>query len=87
MAVLKAEETRVVTIDGETRVVESLPDNAKRLVSFYDDWKQKELEARSSLLMAQTAMRALANEIVNAIHQAENPDDDVDVVDDSETPE
>lgn len=68
---LKAEETRIVTIDGQARAVETLPENTRRLVNFYDDWKQREVEARSTLLMAQTAMRGLANEIVASIQQAE----------------
>ena len=63
---LVAEETKIVTIDGQARAVETLPDNAKQLVRFYDDWKQRELDARSALLLAQTGMRAMANEIAAA---------------------
>lgn len=68
---LKTEETKVVTIDGNSRAVDALPEEVRRLVNFYDDWKQRELEARSHLLMAQTAMRGLANEIVAAIQKAD----------------
>ena len=69
---LVAEETKIVTIDGQARAVETLPDNARQLVRFYDDWKQKELDARSALLLAQTGMRALGNEIAAAVKQADD---------------
>lgn len=71
---LKAEETKVVTIDGAARPVDDLPTEAQTLLRFYDDWKQRELEARSSLLMAQTAMRGLANEIAAVVKKAEESD-------------
>jgi len=68
---LHAEETKVVTIEGKTLVVESLPAEAQQLVAFYDDWKQKELEFRSDMMMAQTAMKGLANQIAAVVMQAE----------------
>lgn len=68
---LKVEETKVVTIDDNARTVEELPEKARQLVKFYDDWKQRELEARSALLMAQTAMQAMANQIVLAVKEEE----------------
>ena len=69
---LVAEETKLVTIDEKPRPVEDLPEQARQLVRFYDDWKQKELDARSALLMAQTSMRALANEIAAIVKKAED---------------
>ena len=75
---LKAEDTRVVTIDGQARAVETLPEDAKQLVRFYDDWKQKELEARSTLLQVQTAMRALAAQIAQVVADADSKGEEVD---------
>ena len=68
---LKAEETKIVTIDGQARAVDILSDEVKQLIRFYDDWKQKELEARSELLKVQTAMRAMAAQIANAVQEAD----------------
>ena len=68
---LVADETKIVTIDEKPRAVETLPEQARQLVRFYDDWKQRELEARSNLLMAQTAMRALANDIAAVVAKAD----------------
>lgn len=72
---LKVEETKIVTIDEKARAVEDLPEKARQLVRFYDDWKQREVEARSALLMAQTAMQAMANQIVLAVKEAEEAGD------------
>lgn len=68
---LKAEETKILTIDDRALAVETLPEKAKQLIKFYDDWKQREVEARSALLMAQTAMQAMANQIVLAVKEDE----------------
>lgn len=68
---LKVEETKIITIDNNPTAVDTLPEKAKQLVKFYDDWKQKELEARSELLMVQTSMQAMANQIVLAVKEAE----------------
>lgn len=71
MTTLLADETRVVTIDETQHPIEELPEKAQQLVKFYDDWKQKELDARSELMMIQTAMQGLANQIVAAINEAQ----------------
>jgi len=68
---LVAEETKLVTIDGNERPVSALPAEAQQLIRFYDDWKQKEVEARSALLLAQTGMRSLANEIAAIVKKAD----------------
>ena len=69
---LKAEETKIVTINEIPRQVADLPPQAQQLIQFYDDWKQKELEARSELLKVQTAMRGLADQIAALVQQAED---------------
>lgn len=74
------EETKVIKIDGQASSVEDLPDDVRSLVTFYDDWRQQELEARSRLLQVQTSLRAIKNEIAAAIQKAEEENDE-------ETPE
>jgi len=68
---LQTDETKVVTIEDRTIAVDTLPEQAKQLVAFYDDWKQRELEARSEMMMASTAMKALANQIAQVVVEAE----------------
>ena len=71
MTTLQAEETKIVTIDGQPRPVDVLPEEARQLVRFYDHWKQEELEARSRLLEVQTAMRAMAAQIAQIVQDAD----------------
>lgn len=73
---LKVEETKVLSIDGVERAVVTLPEKAKQLVRFYDDWRQREMEARSALLMTQTAMQSMANQIVLAVKEDEEDEMD-----------
>jgi hypothetical protein len=68
---LVAEETKVVNIEERVIAVDSLPKQAKNLVDFYDDWKQRELDARSEMMMAATAMKAIANQIAQIVVEAE----------------
>lgn len=74
------EETKVIKIDGQAFSVDDLPDDVRSLVTFYDDWRQRELEARSTLLQVQTSLRAMKNEIAAAIQRIEEENDE-------ETPE
>jgi hypothetical protein len=74
------EETKVIKIDGQAFSVDDLPDDVRSLVTFYDDWRQRELEARSTLLQVQTSLRAMKNEIAVAIQRIEEENDE-------ETPE
>jgi len=68
---LQADETKVVTIEDRTLVVDTLPEQAQQLVAFYDDWKQRELDARSAMMMASTAMKTLAQQIAQVVVEAE----------------
>ena len=68
---LQAEETKVVTIEERSLAVDTLPAEAQQLVAFYDDWKERELNARSEMMMAQTAMRGLAQQIAQTVVAAE----------------
>lgn len=68
---LISDETKIVTIEDRPLAVDALPEQAKQLVAFYDDWKQRELDARSEMMMASTAMKALANQIAQIVVEAE----------------
>jgi len=63
---LKVEDTRVLTIDGQTIAVETLSPEVKELVTHYDHWKQQAVELRSNLQMIQLAMQGLASQIAQA---------------------
>jgi hypothetical protein len=67
---LRVEETTVVTIDKQTYAVDTLPENVRQLVAFYDDWKQRELELRSKLMAMQAGLKAMAQQIANAVQES-----------------
>lgn len=73
---LRVEETKLVTIDNQKLAVEELPEEAQKLIPFYDDWKQRELELRSHLLMAQTAMQGIANQIALIVKRDDKENED-----------
>ena len=63
---LNVEETRVLTIDGNTIAVETLDAQTKELVNIYDHWKVEAAETRSKLMQIQTAMQGLAAQIARS---------------------
>lgn len=69
---LVAEPTRIVTVEGQARPVENLPQTARDLLVFFDEIKTRELNARADLLEAQAAMRSLQAEIAAVIQQADD---------------
>ena len=68
---MTVETTKVITIDEKTRAVDDCSDAVKRLVAYYDDWKQKQADAQSDLLLVQSGMRELSREIVAQIQKEE----------------
>lgn len=68
---MQVEPVRVINIDNRTYDVGSLPATVQTLVGFYNDWRQKEADLKSDLLLTQAAVREISREIVQAI-QAEN---------------
>lgn len=78
---LKVEDTRVLTIDGQSIAVETLSPEVKELVRHYDHWKQKALELSSEMRMVQLAMQGLASQIAQGA--TATPDADVEEVSDA----
>lgn len=66
---IKADETKVLTLDTETFAVDALPEEVQRLVQVYDHWKQKEVDARLDMLMAQAAIRDITREILTTVQR------------------
>lgn len=66
---IKADETKVLTLDNETYAVDALDPEVKRLVEVYDHWKQQELDHRLNMLMAQAAIRDITREILTTVQR------------------
>jgi hypothetical protein len=72
--------TEHIKIDERKISVAELPEAAKRLIPFYDDWRRKEIEVRSQLLMVQNAMSALANQIAIVVKKVEEDEATAEIV-------
>lgn len=63
----KIQETITVTIDDKSYEVAQLSDNVKQMIGLMDEWRQKEADLTSDLLMARAALRDIQNTLLNAI--------------------
>lgn len=68
---LEVEPTRLITVEGNGRPVESLPQEARELLVYYDEYRRRARVARADLLEAQLAMGQLENEIARIVAQAD----------------
>lgn len=66
---VRAEEIKVLTVDGTTYVVSDLSQNVQRLVQIYNHWRQQQVDARLELSKIDAALRSLSNEIVLAMQK------------------
>lgn len=63
------EPITIINVDEIPHAVSEMSVDVKRLVDFYNDWRQEESDAKSVLLKVQAAMRDLSREIVMTIKQ------------------
>jgi len=60
---------RVINIDGVPHVVEQMSDEVKSVVAIYNEWRQEEVDARNRLLLVQSALRDLGQNLVNRVRE------------------
>lgn len=60
---------RVINIDGVPHVVEQMSDDVKSVIAIYNEWRQKEVDARNDLLLVQSALRDLGQNLVNRVRE------------------
>ena len=63
----KLEPITIINVDDVPHAVSDMSDTVKRLVDFYNSWREQEAEQQSALLMTQAAMRDISREIVLTI--------------------
>jgi aryl carrier-like protein len=63
----KIQETVTVTIDEQSYEVAALSDGAKQMIAMMDEWRQKEADVTSDLLMARAAIRDIQNTLLATI--------------------
>ena len=62
-----------LTLDDQQINVSDCSDKVKNLVAIYNDWRQKEADAHSDYMMAQTALRGLTNDIIAVVKEELTP--------------
>lgn len=60
----KVDEVKVLNIDGTPYAVDGMSDAVKRMVTVYNEWNQKEADARDNLALVQSAKSELSRQII-----------------------
>lgn len=72
MAFAPITPTTTIVIDDTTYQVEGMSDEIKHLVSYYDEWRQKEAEATRTLVLYQAALGQVQQQIATMIENERN---------------
>ena len=59
----------VINIDGVPHVVGQMSDEVQAVIAIYNEWRQKEVDARNDLLLVQSALRDLGQNLVNRVRE------------------
>lgn len=66
----KIQETVTVTIDETPYDVAALGDAAKQMIVLMDEWRQKEADLTSEILMTRAALRDIQNTLLATIKES-----------------
>lgn len=69
---MKIQQTTSITIDEATFEVADLSPEIQQMVQYLDDWRQKEANTTSSLLMIRGALRDIQNTLLTAIQKSQS---------------
>jgi len=69
----KIQETVTVNIDNSSYDVAQFGDNIKQMITLMDEWRQKDADLTSELLMVRAAIRDIQNTILSNINAELNP--------------
>lgn len=67
---LPVQPTTTISIDDTVFEVASMTPDIQQMVQYLDDWRQKEVDTTSELLMVRGALRDLQNTLLQAIQAA-----------------
>lgn len=59
----------VINIDGVPHVVAQMSDEVQAVIAIYNEWRQREVDARNDLLLVQSALRDLGQNLVNRVRE------------------
>lgn len=63
----QVQPTTTITIDDAVFEVASMSESVQQMVQYLDDWRQKEVDAMSQLLMVRGALRDIQNTLLTTI--------------------
>lgn len=63
----QVQQTTTITIDDAVYEVANMSANVQQMVQYLDDWRQREVDTTSELLMIRGALRDLQNTLLAAI--------------------
>lgn len=66
---LTVQPTTSVVIDNIPFQVDTMSAEVQQMVKYYDDWRDRELEATSTLLMVRAALKDLQNTILETVQK------------------
>ncbi len=63
----KMEKTTTITVDDVLFAVEKMDPQLKQMIAYMDEWRQKEADVATDLLMVRSALRDLQNSVYVAL--------------------
>jgi cell division protein ZapA (FtsZ GTPase activity inhibitor) len=66
---MQVQPTLTVTIDDKSFEVATASEQVRQMIAYMDDWRQKEADLSSELLMARSAIRDVQNTLLTTIRQ------------------
>ena len=69
----QVQKTTTVTIDEQSFEVASLSENVQQMIALMDEWRQKDADLTSELLMVRAALRDIQNTLLTTIKSETTP--------------
>lgn len=69
----QVQKTTTVTIDEQSFEVASLSENVQQMIALMDEWRQKDADLTSELLMVRAALRDIQNTLLTTIKSETAP--------------
>jgi len=63
----KVQEIKIINVDNVEYAVDAMSDTCKQLVAIFNEWNQKESDAKGELALVQAAKETLSRQIINQI--------------------
>jgi hypothetical protein len=64
---LKLEPTTIINVDSSSFEVSKMSAEVQQMIKYFDDWRQKEVDLTSNLLMVRGAIRDIQNTLLETI--------------------